>query len=184
MMGVERRRTRHARAVLDLGSARKGAPDACHGLDARQDRPDHRGDRRHRQGGGHRAGRDGRPGGHHRPGPRTRRGGGRRDRPRVGRTGRGHLRRRHVVPGRGPAAGRRGPRRLPAAGRAAQQRRRVLEPSPHHGRRARAHVRAQPPRTVPADRASSWTGSRRARRPGSSRSRPVPSPWARSTSRI
>ena len=39
----------------------------------------------------------------------------RRDRPRVGQPRRGRLRRRHVVAGRSPPAGRRGPRHLPAA---------------------------------------------------------------------
>ena len=64
---------------------------------------------------------------------------------------RGRVRRGHVVPGGGAAAGRRGAGSPSADRRAGQQRRRLLGHPARHGRRAGAHLRAQPPRAVPAD---------------------------------
>jgi hypothetical protein len=60
---------------------------------------------------------------------------------------------RHVRPGGGAPSGRPDTRHLPAAGRARQQRRRILGPPTRHRGRSRAHPRAQPPRP------SRWTGS-------------------------
>ena len=69
----------------------------------------------------------------------------------TGSRARGHLCRRHVRPDGGAPSGCPGTWHLPAAGRASQQRRRVLGPPARHRRRPRAHLRAQPPRALPAD---------------------------------
>ena len=116
----------------------------------RQDGPDHRWHERDRQGDGDRPGRHGCPGGHHGPRPGPGRPGCRCHRPRIGQPRGGCLRGRPVVAGRGAAAGRRGPRRVSAAGCAPQQRRRLLGHPARHRRRARAHLRPEPPRAVPA----------------------------------
>ena len=73
------------------------------------------------------------------------------------------------VPGRGAPSGRRGARHLPAAGRAGQQRRRVLGSPPRHRRRPGAHLRPQPPRAVPAHQPAA--GSAQGQRPRADRHR-------------
>ena len=70
----------------------------------------------------------------------------------------------------------------PAAGRAGQQRRRVLGAPARHRRRPGTHLRGQPPRAVPAHRTCSWIGSRPAPRRGSSPSPPTHRRWGASTS--
>ena len=65
---------------------------------------------------------------------------------------------------RGAATGRRGPRAPPPDRCAGQQRRRLLEHPARHRRRARAHLRPQPPRAVPAHQPAPRPA--RAERPG------------------
>ena len=76
----------------------------------------------------------------------------------------------------------RGARRVPAPGRAGQQRGRVLGAPARHRRRPGAHLRRQPPRPVPADQPAAGPAQGQRARRGSSPSPPAPRRWAASTS--
>ena len=134
-------------------------------VDGRQDGARHRRHRRHRQGHRRGPGGDGRARHDRRPGRRPRRGRGSADPRRHRRTGR-LPRRRRVIPVGGTTARCRGPG-PPASDRCAgEQRRRLLEHPPPHGRRARAHLRSQPPRAVPAHQPAPGSAEARNDRPG------------------
>ena len=121
-----------------------------------------------------------------RPARRSRR----RTRRPVGRRRDRRVRGRPLVAGAGAPTRRRTAGALPAHRRAGQQRRRILGAPPRHGGRARADIRAEPPRAVPADgpprRPDAGAGmrrsspSRRARR-RSARSTSTTSRGARTT---
>ena len=83
------------------------------------------------------------------------------------------------ITGRDPA--RSGTGHLPAAGRAGQQRRRVLGSPARHRRWAGVNLRGEPPRAVPADQPAAGPPHRE-RPPGSSPSPPAPTPEAALTS--
>jgi hypothetical protein len=72
--------------------------------------------------------------------------------------------------------------RVPALGRAGQQRRRVQDAPARHRRRPGAHVRAQSPRRLPPHWAAAGSAQRPAHRPASSRCLPSHMRRAASTS--
>ena len=149
--------------------------------DGRQDGAGHRWHRRHRQGDRAGAGRDGRPRRDHRPRPRARRGRGREIRAAGGGAG-GRVR-------RGPVS-QAEVRRLAdevrsasaAARRAGQQRRRLLEHPARHRRRARAHLRPQPSRAVPAHQPAPRPAQAERPGPGGHRLLQRAGAWGASTS--
>ena len=88
---------------------------------------------------------------------------------RIRKPGSGRVRRRPVVAGRGPPTGRGRARRVPATGRAGEQRRRVLGPPAGDHRRPGTHLRGQPPGAVPAHEPAPGSAQRQC--PGADRHR-------------